>query len=244
MSKGTPQEEKKPGVPIYIVTFSDMVTLLLTFFVMLLSMATDQSNDLFQVGQISFKRALADFGFSGFLVSKKSGPNFDYPKPKYKTETGNDNKEDRSIDAETEMVRRILLDLEKSMEIIPSQITGKKKNFTFTDIYFHRDSWTLNEEAKEFLKSHVQGLQEIYGNESIILYTVGLGASERTDKLQWVVSARRAQAVSDYIKSLLPVNSNWFVCSWGAGDGGDWVSGSSAVISKDTEIMLVTLTGQ
>ncbi|MHC4291149.1 MAG: flagellar motor protein MotB, partial [Planctomycetota bacterium] len=40
MSK-VPEESKTP-VPSYIVTYSDMITLLLTFFVMLLSLAETQ----------------------------------------------------------------------------------------------------------------------------------------------------------------------------------------------------------
>ena len=38
------REEPKTPVPGYIVTFSDMITLLLTFFVMLLSMAACASS--------------------------------------------------------------------------------------------------------------------------------------------------------------------------------------------------------
>jgi len=48
-------EDDKPKVPSYIVTFSDMVTLLLTFFVMLLSLAEVQDPELFNL--------LLGFGF-------------------------------------------------------------------------------------------------------------------------------------------------------------------------------------
>jgi len=43
-------EEGSPKVPAYIVTFSDMTTLLLTFFVMLLSLAKMQDPELFNKG--------------------------------------------------------------------------------------------------------------------------------------------------------------------------------------------------
>ncbi|MEM7646467.1 MAG: flagellar motor protein MotB, partial [Pseudomonadota bacterium] len=33
------QEEQKPGAPLWMATFADMMSLLLTFFVLLLSMA-------------------------------------------------------------------------------------------------------------------------------------------------------------------------------------------------------------
>jgi chemotaxis protein MotB len=40
-----PPKEDKIKVPSYIVTFSDMITLLLTFFVLLLSMASEQVDE-------------------------------------------------------------------------------------------------------------------------------------------------------------------------------------------------------
>ena len=45
-------EEGKLPVPAYIVTFSDMITLLLTFFVLLLSMASEQKEELFTAGAL------------------------------------------------------------------------------------------------------------------------------------------------------------------------------------------------
>ena len=53
--------ESKMQVPSYIVTFSDMITLLLTFFVMLLSMADTQvDKHKFMKGHYSFKEAVAE----------------------------------------------------------------------------------------------------------------------------------------------------------------------------------------
>ena len=80
MSKKRP-EDPKPSVPGYIVTFSDMITLLLTFFVMLLSLAETQVDDhKFLEGIASFRTAVADFGLSGFLISRHSGPELEHPK--------------------------------------------------------------------------------------------------------------------------------------------------------------------
>ena len=56
------QPGKKIRVPAYIVTFSDMVTLLLTFFVMLLSMSKSRNTELFQRGHDSFVNSIKNFG--------------------------------------------------------------------------------------------------------------------------------------------------------------------------------------
>ena len=52
------EQEKKEGAPAWMVTYSDMVTLLLTFFVMLVAMASFEdvqrvARDLFLPGSLS-----------------------------------------------------------------------------------------------------------------------------------------------------------------------------------------------
>ncbi len=63
-------KEGSPKVPAYIVTFSDMVTLLLTFFVMLLSLASVQDPELFNRGRGAFAQTIKDLGL-GILYGKK-----------------------------------------------------------------------------------------------------------------------------------------------------------------------------
>ena len=236
--KGRKPEEPKQGAPAYIVTFSDMITLLLTFFVLLLSLATDQKEGMFMKGTNSFKRAVADFGMSGLLFSKNDGNRFTHPKIKYKIDKGEDAPEDRSIDAATEVNRRILQDIEKMMKISPSQITCSSKNFTVTDIKFADGSWTLNDNAKKYIENHVRQVrQNLYG-ETPTFYIVGLAASEKNEKDQWIVSARRAQAVANHMKNLY---DDWPVYSWGAGPGGNWTS-QTGLFTQETDIMIAQLT--
>ena len=62
-------KESSPKVPAYIVTFSDMVTLLLTFFVMLLSLASVQDTELFDRGRGSFVLSIRILGL-GLLYGR------------------------------------------------------------------------------------------------------------------------------------------------------------------------------
>jgi flagellar motor protein MotB len=234
-------EEGKPPVPTYIVTFSDMVTLLLTFFVLLISLASKQDESLRNNAESSIRRAFANFGISGFMIGKHSGPSFEYPTIKYRINEGQDESEDRSIDAQMEMLRRTLLDIERIMEISPSQIVGISKTFTVADIHFKRGSWSLDEPAKQFLTKYCGQLQESFAAQAMTLYVVGLASGERSAKQQWLVSARRAEAVAGFIKGSLGEQSDWFVYCWGAGTGGDW-SGATGLISKEADITIVTLT--
>ena len=59
--------EEKQKVPAYIVTFSDMVTLLLTFFVLLLTLAQVQDPELFNRGRDSFFESIRYCGLGNLL---------------------------------------------------------------------------------------------------------------------------------------------------------------------------------
>ena len=61
--KNKPVEEEPEGAPEWMVTFSDCMTLLLTFFVLLISFATFDSETLPQLGE-SFAKALPAIGMS------------------------------------------------------------------------------------------------------------------------------------------------------------------------------------
>lgn len=235
------QEEPKPSAPGYIVTFSDMITLLLTFFVMLLSMAKTQvEKHRFEVGIESFKRALADFGMSGLLNSQAKGLEFQHSKVYYRVETGQDEPENRAIDAKTEMLRRVLLDIERMMKISPSHITAKTKTAFPTNIAFAPASATLSSDSQKAIQKLAEQIRINYAHQTPIIYVLGLAADTPEPKA-WEVSALRAAEVARYLKQQLSNEHSWPIFSWGAGHGGQWV-GQQGLVSKQTHILINVLT--
>ena len=61
------REEPKSGPPAYMVSFSDMMTLILTFFILLVSLSHEQSFGLLADGVGSFRVALESHGVNGLL---------------------------------------------------------------------------------------------------------------------------------------------------------------------------------
>ena len=241
MSRKKNQGGEGPKVPAYILTFSDMVTLLLTFFVMLLSMADTQVEDhKFMAGQSSIRRALADFGLAGYLVNQSSGPQFEHPKPAYNVDEGKDEKEDRSIDSKTEMLRRILLEIETKMKISPSQIDGYSKTYMPMEIRFARRSSELNEAAQKELQLYWNQLKTSTAGQEPMLYILGLAAEESDSMVQWKLSALRAQAVKEYLETLNAGQNKIPIFCWGSGGGGEWV-GQSGLVTQQTQIMIALL---
>lgn len=240
MSKRKSQEASA-GAPAWIVTYSDMVTLLLTFFVMLISMADNRvEQHKFMAGSNSVRRALSDFGLSGFLIERKSGPEFEHPKPAYNIDEGQDEEKDRSIDSRTEMLRRILFQIESKMKISPSQIDGISRTFLPMKIQFAPKSSTLDDKArKELDLAWNQICIAATGHEAMI-YILGLAADESTSSAQWALSARRAKAVKDYLESLDTYDSKLPIFCWGAGRGGEWTS-RSGLTTQQTQILITLL---
>jgi len=233
-----------PKVPGYIVTFSDMVTLLLTFFVMLLSLAQVPDEGLFHAGRESFLVSIRRLGL-GIFTGKKPGLDFGHIKIKYFIGTPDRQFDGRTIDAKTEELRRIFKGLDRSMTAIPSQIVAKKTNFAVTPIRFPPGRATLDEPAKRFLTEFAFDLQQRPDAGDLKLYVLGLAADEPTEQRQWLLSAERAKAVADFMRGILSSGTEyappeWPVYSWGAGPGGHWVDPDTPIY-KQSQILIAVL---
>jgi hypothetical protein len=245
-------EEKGPKVPGYIVTFSDMVTLLLTFFVMLLSLAGLQDPELVNIGRDSFFQSIRDLGL-GMLSGKRPRPDFGNVKTKYFISKPDKLFEGRTINAKEEEIRRIFNKLSQFMKTLPSQVVAKKANFSVTNIRFPQGRFDLNEPARKFLHGFCLDLQQNIGRKPVELYVLGVASDGKSEEEQWLLSARRAQTVADFLRgtlssepgfqrqpSLFKGQSKWSVYSWGSGPGGDLV-GRDNPISKRSQILIAVL---
>jgi len=227
-------------VPAYIVTFSDMVTLLLTFFVMLLSLSKTQDPELFNIGRDSFVRSLKTFGL-GMLLGRKEMPTFGEVKIKYPISPPDKIFDTRVISAREERTERIFQKLNKSMKAMPSQIVAAKTVYTVTDIRFSPGDDTLSETAKESLTKFCLDLSledELEAGKQ--LYVLGLASDAATEKEQWLLSARRAGSVAGFLQRVLGSSNNRQVYYWGAGPGGDWV-GQDSPISEESQVLIAVL---
>jgi flagellar motor protein MotB len=234
-------EEKAAGAPEWIVTFSDMITLLLTFFVLLQSMAKVQVDQhKFETGQRALKTAFADAGISMANVSISDGAEFEHPKPEYPAEEGKDEPENRAIDSHTEMLRRILMDIERMAKITPSPIDGVNKTILPTSIHFQPEQDILSNEAITYLDYHCQQFESSLGNQESTVFVLGIATAEDSEKKQWMMSAKRAAAVAEFIRSKRPKDAQWHIYSWGAGPGGDWV-GHDGLVGNETEIVIALM---
>ena len=241
MSKKKQQtvDSSAPGAPAYIVTFSDMVTLLLTFFVMLLSLANTQDPELVDKGKDAFVRSIKGLGI-GLGQGKKLKPKLKYEQSYHKTDMEDASSPERLLDAEEEKVRRLFKKISKSMKAIPSQITSSETAFSPTNIKFADNSDELDTNPTNLLYDFCSDLKQS-GSNDIKLCIIGLANDAKTEKQRWVLSAKRAHIVSDLLKKTLKEQKlDYPVYSWGAGDGGQWTNKDNP-FSKELHVLITIL---
>jgi len=245
-------EDSGPKVPGYIVTFSDMVTLLLTFFVMLQTLAVTQDPELFNKGRDAFLESLRYIGL-GIFFGREDVAELGNLKTKHYINNPDELVEKRTIDARAEELRRILKNLKQLTTIVPSRIVAKRANFSVANVHFPPGRDDLDGPAKAFLTGFSRDLQQEASREPVDLYVLGLASDGKSEKEQWFLSARRAGAVADFLRDTLSTvdggqtqrsltggESKWSVYSWGAGPGGDWV-GRDSPISRHSQILIAVL---
>lgn len=248
-SRAPKEEEQK--VPGYIVTFSDMVTLLLTFFVLLLTLADVQDPELFNRGRDSFFKSIRFCGLGALLGSDVS-VDLGAEKTRHPT-TEPEISEDRAIDEYREKLRRIFERINQSVTTLPSQLVGQQLHFSLTDVKFSIGQVVLDEKSKESLSRFCIDLQQNLDAETNTLYVLGLAGDEATEAQQWMLSAKRAQAAARFLHETLVQDMpggtgaeteagspGWRVFWWGAGPGGNW-AGQDCPSPGQSKILIAVL---
>lgn len=232
-------EEGAAKAPAYIVTFSTLVTLLLAFFVVLNSLGSVRDETLLDTG---YKGSFLESFKKGFGIRQKfvDFGNFGYKFAVREPDSSFDENAERIIDAKRERLGRIIKKLRGSANVSPSPMEAEKADFSVTDIHFLPGEAALDESGKQFLREFCLDLRRNPPKEAIKFYVLGLSADQTSEKEQWIISARRAQAVADFMANTLPSWLNWPVYCWGAGPGGEWVAQRSPV-SKQSQILIAVL---
>lgn len=229
MSKRKPKaapEESGEKVPLWIISFADMITLLLSFFVMLQTMTKEKSGELFRQGQNSFRRQINGLGIPDLIFGKDPASGRQYHRLRYPAEESAQDEipPERVIDADGDKIRVMFDHLKEAMQTTASDSAMQVLDVRATPIRFAASASVLDEASKKYLADLAADLRQNLANQSVRIYLIG-SAPEATGKQQWLLSAKRAGEVEKQLRDLLKPelqSGSWQIVSLGAGAGGQW----------------------
>jgi len=217
--------EEGQGVPLWIVSFTDMITLLLAFFVLLQAFAHVRDPELFYKGQGSFLSAIRSFGLPQWLLGRENRQRRQYTTVKHTTKEAKDKiPRNKVLDAEDESIREVFQQLRKVVETQSTDMPDVAVESTGTPVRFASGKADLDAAAKEWLTRFALDLKTSRTPKGTRINVVGLAPDVDGARAQWLLSAVRAQRVADFLAGALGggLRTNaWEIASCGAGPGGE-----------------------
>jgi flagellar motor protein MotB len=243
-------EEKGEQAPLWIISFADMISLLMAFFVMLQAMASEQSNEFlndssgrFEMTIGEFKRNIEGFGIPNLLGKPAENQKFSSRQVKYRFNSPDPQPVvNPAVDGNQESMRRIFSQLSSSSKTYRPQLTGSVRDFSFAPLRFADGSAVLDGDAQTWLKQYAVNLGQMAMTKGTRLYVVGFAPDASAPGEQWTVSEQRARNAAQFLRSQLPEKVRDQIYWWGAGAGGEWSTGMGNATDK-THILFTFLRG-
>jgi len=214
------QENDGPDAPAWIVSFTDMITLLLAFFVLLQAFALERDPELFRRGQGAFRRSIAGLGIPNILFGRPQiiyGP---MQKKRYLTEENDDEiNRERVIDLKDTQIRKAFKRIKQVIETRTSETKVDVTNVVSTPIRFAPGSALLDTTVRNYLKEFTGELGRHLNPERVTICIVASATDHPPGKSRWILSVERARAVSKFMHRVLSGISGvrWKLVSMGDG---------------------------
>jgi outer membrane protein OmpA-like peptidoglycan-associated protein len=243
--KAPPKEEKGESAPLWIISFADMISLLMAFFVMLQTMAIPRSGTMgqakpgvFENTMSSFQDSIRYFGLPELFKGEKGAP------PHYAMKNPSKEKSvPPAADGREEKNRRIFNKLHDTAQTYLSTLNGKKPSYFPMPIIFPQTSNTLSTDSTAYLAGFVNTIRQTMVSEKNKICVIGVAPDVSGTEQQWLVSERRASVVAAYLKKAIPNLTDDNLHWWGAGKGGQWIS-TNKTSSDQSHIFIIILSEQ
>jgi chemotaxis protein MotB len=185
------KEDAKQPVPAWLVSFGDMMTLILTFFILLVSLAAQQDAGLVADGIGSFMVALNSHGLDGVMTDEEKLSIFNEYRRRF------------NLPPEKSLERRPQeMDDASDMELVKAQLAKALEPHDEltqpTIAVFDPDSAVLTSAAKNYLDRVADTLRPGLG-QALSLEGHALDAAESFGRDNARLAVARAAAVRDYL---------------------------------------------
>ena len=182
---------KKKGAPAYMVSFGDMMTLILCFFILLVAMAEERNYGLLAKGLGSFVVAIESFGLNGILSDHEKQGIFNDVRRRFNLppEEDPDRQDEHMLASTRELLRAEVLDaLEPHRELHQPRIAT-----------YGNGEFELDRAAREYIDSQVDSLRP--GPEQVLILEGHAAAARRplSSMDANLLAFRRAAEVRKYL---------------------------------------------
>jgi len=215
-----------PKVPGWIVSYTDMITLLLSFFVLLQVFTKERDQALFLAGQGSFRRAIEGLGIPDLLLGDRDILPEGYRRLSWWVEpTPERFPENRVIDADDRRIRAIFEDVREKIETETYDTNERLISVYPAGFGFPAGTDELTEAARSSLRTLAATLRHDLAGQEIRIRVLALAGDEREPERRWLLSGRRARLVEQTLREAMAEEietGRWQIESLGVGAGGRW----------------------
>jgi flagellar motor protein MotB len=233
MSRPKAEPEGEPLAPLWILSFGDMITNFLAFFILIQSFSASQRAELLKVGDGPSGMAPSPMtGSANWLFGKRPEADFGHRQRKYAVESDpNGDSRERIIDAEDEQLRKIYDDLRRQSHASSFAHASDRVRLFTTPIRFPSGQATLDIQTLDFLTDLGSEIEHAAGQAEQTICVIGTAPDVAPGCDRYVLSSTRAQAVRQALAGNLPpqVTGNGSrLLAWGLGTGADSPGRSAA----------------
>jgi len=248
MSAEPPQDDGGQEVPAWIVSFSDMITLLLAFFVLLQAFAKVRDPDLFFEGQGSFRKALTNFGLPAWMLGRENRPAREYAAVRHAAEPAPELKPKNDlIDGEMERIQDMFAQLKRSMDMQATEPKERLVGVMTPRVRFADGRVEMDDAGRAALRRYALDLKAAGGAGRRRLIVVGLSGEASPDPSAWRLAALRAQAAADVLSGELADavrTGRLRIESWGTAAGAAWCRENGLTGERMHVVLVLMETGE